>query len=132
MSCATIWYYGKPRPISTSVKRLAVNHLGSVAKGSFILAVVWLIQVIFEYLASKIEGKAGTEGAVSFGIKCIRCCLACFEKCIRYLNRNAYTVIALKGIDFCPAALDVFGLIIRNPVRFAVVGGMGAVFTVFG
>ena len=56
----------------------------------------------------------------------------CFEKCIRYLNRNAYTIVALKGKDFCPAAIDAFGLIFRNPVRFAVVGGMGELFNIFG
>jgi len=33
----------------------------------------------------------------------------------------------LKGIDFCPAALDAFGLIIRNIARFSVVGGMGVI-----
>lgn len=41
-------------------------------------------------------------------------------------------MVALKGGDFCDSARDVFGLIIRNYVRFSIVGGMGAIFTVFG
>jgi hypothetical protein len=34
-------------------------------------------------------------------------------------------MVALKGGDFCDSARDVFGLIIRNYVRFSIVGGMG-------
>ena len=73
-------------------------------------------------LVKKFENK-DTSGAVNFGIKCIRCLLACFEKCIRYINRNAFTIVALKGSDFCPAAADAFALIFRNPARFGIVGG---------
>lgn len=37
----------------------------------------------------------------------LRSCICCFwflEKFIRYLNHNAYTVIAIESVNFCPAA----------------------------
>lgn len=39
--------------------------------------------------------------------RCCICCLYVFETCIRYINHNAYTVVAMQGIDFCPAAARV-------------------------
>lgn len=38
---------------------------------------------------------------------CLKCCICSFwllEKFIRYLNHNAYTVIAIESVNFCPAA----------------------------
>lgn len=38
----------------------------------------------------------------------------------------------MNGKSFCPAAAEAVGLIIRNPIRFAVVGGLGEVFIAVG
>lgn len=45
------------------------------------------------------------------GSECASCCLKCcicgfwlLEKFIRFLNHNAYTVVAIESINFCPAA----------------------------
>ena len=40
--------------------------------------------------------------------------------------------MALSGKNFCASAKDAFFLILRNPVRFGVVGGIGSIFTLFG
>lgn len=65
-------------------------------------------------------------------IKCCRCYLACFERFIRYLNKNAYCLTAMTGTSFCGSARDAFSLILRNPVRFAVVSNIGDLFTAVG
>lgn len=41
------------------------------------------------------------------GLKCCICCCYCLENFIRYLNHNAYTVIAIDGVNFCSAAKTV-------------------------
>jgi len=38
----------------------------------------------------------------------------------------------MTGQSFFAAAADAIGLIIRNPVRFAIVGGLGEVFVAIG
>jgi solute carrier family 44 protein 1 (choline transporter-like protein)/choline transporter-like protein 2/4/5 len=38
----------------------------------------------------------------------------------------------MTGKSFFAAAADAIGLIIRNPIRFAVVGGLGEVFVAVG
>lgn len=38
---------------------------------------------------------------------CLKSCVCCFyglEKFIRYMNHNAYTVVAIEGTHFCNAA----------------------------
>ena len=62
----------------------------------------------------------------------MRCYLWCFEKCVQFINKNAYIVINMTGKSFFQSALDAVALIIRNPVRFAVVGGLGEIFVAVG
>merc|ERR1719387_680644 len=42
------------------------------------------------------------------------------EKCVKFLNKNAYIQIAILGKKFCYAAKDAFWLIFRNAGRIAV------------
>ena len=50
----------------------------------------------------------GSENAVAKAIlKCLQCFLWCLEKCLKFLNKNAYIVIAMTGKSFCPSAQQV-------------------------
>jgi len=56
-------------------------HLGSLAFGSFIVAVVWLIRIVFETIRKKIETGDPTQNpAVKCLLCCCSCCLACIDK----------------------------------------------------
>lgn len=85
-------------PILTSVWRLIRYHLGSVALGSFVIALVKFIRYILMYLEKKLkeqdEGSSNplTKCALAC-LKCCQCCLWCFEKVLKYLNKNAYIEI---------------------------------------
>lgn len=37
-------------------------HMGTLAAGSLVQAIVWAIRVIFEYIAKKMEGASGNNG----------------------------------------------------------------------
>jgi hypothetical protein len=58
--------------------------------------------------------------------------MACFERFIKFLNKNAYIQIALTGKSFCYAAKDAFWLIIRNPGKFGLVATLGGIFILIG
>ena len=103
-------------------------HMGSLAFGSFILAIVWIIRFIFEYIGEKMIEATGNNGCTKCLIACIRCCLDCFDRFIRYLNRNAYIYMALSGESFCSSALNAFILILKNAAKFAFVEGIADVF----
>lgn len=80
-----------------------------------------------------------------FLLSCMKCCFWCLEKCIKFLNRNAYIMvssaaaremlhlvkfskwfklfvvflqIAIYGKSFCPSARDAFFLLMRNIIRW--------------
>lgn len=61
-------------------------------------------------------------------LNCLSCVMACFERFIRFLTRNAYIQIALTGKSFCPAAKDAFETIWANTARYSLVGGIGGAF----
>ncbi|XP_033279751.2 choline transporter-like protein 2 [Orcinus orca] len=55
-----------------------------------------------------------------FLMTCLKCCFWCLEKFIRFLNRNAYIMIAIYGTNFCTSARNAFFLLMRNIIRVAV------------
>lgn len=68
-------------------------HLGSLAFGSFLIALIWFIRIIFEYLEKKLKMEGGAVVDNPFGrcMFCIcRCCLDCCNRFVKYINTNAY------------------------------------------
>jgi len=138
-SSTAIWYFsqgtGQPAPpsIRTSVSRLFKYHFGSIAFGSLILAIIQFIRLVLAYIQSqskKLEGKDGK--VIKYTLACLSCYLFCFEKIIKFLNKNAYIQIALTGKNFWGATKDAFHLIAHNPLRLGVVSGIGSIFVLFG
>lgn len=107
-------------------------HLGSLAFGSFLIALIQFIRIIFEYYANKIE-KANKDNKL---VKCLLCAtrylLDCFERCIKFLTKNAYIQIAITGKNFCAAAWNALILIMKNAMRFGAVNTIGFIFNVLG
>jgi len=103
-------------------------HVGTLAFGSFILTLVWLIRVIFEYIGEKMQEASGNNSCTKCLVGSIRCCLDCFDRFIRYLNRNAFIYCAISNENFCPSALNSFLLILKNAAKFGFVDGIGGIF----
>lgn len=103
-------------------------HFGSLAFGSFILALVWVIRIIFEYIGEKMVDSVAGNGCTKCLFACIHCCLDCFDRFVRYINRNAYIYMALSSESFCSSALNSFILILKNAAKFAFVEGIADVF----
>ncbi|RUS83474.1 hypothetical protein EGW08_008790 [Elysia chlorotica] len=117
------WAWEKPRdipafPLAASVYRSLRYHLGSIAFGSFIIAVVQMIRIVLEYIEYKL--KDSENRVAKFIIRCLQCCFWCLEKFLKFLNKNAYIMIAIHGKNFCFSAKDAFFLIMRNIVRVVV------------
>merc|ERR1711871_421625 len=65
---------------------------------------------------------AKSENKIAVAILCVlQCCLWCMEKCIKFLNKNAYIQTAIHGYDFCKSARTAFFLILRNCLRVVAV-----------
>ena len=103
-------------------------HPGSIAFGSFLLAVVWTIRAIFEYVGNAVENASGGNAATRCLLKVIRCCLDCFDRFVRFINQNAFIYLAISNENFCSSALNAFILVLKNTAKFAFVNSIGGVF----
>ncbi|XP_072293984.1 choline transporter-like protein 5-B isoform X2 [Eucyclogobius newberryi] len=105
-------------PLLSSFSRAIRFHTGSLAFGSLILAFVQFIRIVLEYLDHSLKG--AHNKVAKFLLKCLKCCFWCLERFIKFLNRNAYIMIAIYGKNFCTSAKEAFFLLMRNILRVAV------------
>lgn len=108
-------------------------HLGSIAFGSFVIAVCQMIRFLFEYYRKKLESADPTKSKL---VKFLLCAtgyiLWIMNKCVKYITKNAYIQVALTCDSFCRSAWNAFALIIKNADRFGAGLSIGTVFNVFG
>ena len=90
--------------ILSAFYRLLRFHLGTAAFGSLIIAIIQMIRIILKYLEHKVKDweKKGCSGPLLYILKgalsCAQCVLWCFEKCMKFININAY--IETGTVDF--------------------------------
>lgn len=123
------WYFrGKEdgkSPVCSAIGKLFSYHLGSVACGSFLITIFKIPRLIMTYLHEKFEKTKDTSPCSQCGLKCCICCFYCLEKFIRFMNQNAYTVVAIEGTNFCKSARIAFSTLVSNALQLAVVNGVG-------
>jgi hypothetical protein len=103
-------------------------HMGSLASGSLILAIVWIVRAIFAYIGKKMEDATGGNCFTKCLVGCCNCCLACFDKFIKYMNQQAYIYMAIAGDGYCTSALNAFLLMARYAITFGMVNTITDVF----
>ncbi|EGD78975.1 hypothetical protein PTSG_01948 [Salpingoeca rosetta] len=123
------WYFSSNKsdlgwPIFASLKNAFRYHLGSLALGAMIIALVQLARIILAYVQAKLQGRSGP--VVDILLKCCSCCLWCMEKVLKYINRNAYIEIAIYGYSFCKGAREAFSTLLRNALRVATINSVGS------
>uniref|UniRef100_A0A8B9RH32 Choline transporter-like protein n=1 Tax=Astyanax mexicanus TaxID=7994 RepID=A0A8B9RH32_ASTMX len=117
------WALKKPAdipafPLAASFGRAIRYHTGSLAFGALILSIVQFFRIILEYLDHKLKG--AHNSCSRFLLCCLKCCFWCLEHFIKFMNRNAYIMVAIYGKSFCTSAREAFCLLMRNVVRVAV------------
>ena len=140
-SCS-IWYFNNKdspnyfsRPIATSIWWAFRYHLGSIAFGAFILALIWTVKIILAYVAKKVQDakkKGVSSKMVDYMIKCLMVLVSCFERAIRFLSKLGFIQIAISGQSFCTSCFKAFMVLFKNPMKFGFVHALGAVFTFIG
>ncbi|XP_035379218.1 choline transporter-like protein 4 [Electrophorus electricus] len=129
------WAFHKPSdiptcPLASSFMRALRYHVGSLAFGALILTIVQIIRIILEYIDHKC--RAAQNCCVRFILCCLKCCFWCLEKFIKFLNRNAYIMIAIYGKNFCVSAKNAFLLLMRNIIRVVVLDKVTDLLLFFG
>jgi len=102
-SSACIWYWKPTKdtpesPVFKSFFRAGRYHLGSLAFGSLIVAIVRFMIAILEYIKKKVDSNAvGNKVARIYKclLTCCQCCLNCCARCIEHINKHAYIQVFL-------------------------------------
>ncbi|XP_066580138.1 choline transporter-like protein 4 [Amia ocellicauda] len=129
------WAFSKPGdipalPLTASFFRTLRYHVGSLAFGALILTIIQFIRIVLEYIDHKF--RAAQNPCARFLMCCLKCCFWCLEKFIKFLNRNAYIMIAVYGKNFCVSAKNAFMLLLRNIVRVVVLDKVTDLLLFFG
>lgn len=142
-SLACMWYYsGQGQEMSDARGEVSVcsafkwaiwYHVGSIAMGSFLIALITFIRLVFEYIVYQYEKVGNKENPVYKILKCvIRCILWCLDKYVKFITKNAYIQIALHSESFCTSAWNAFCLVIRHAGRFGSAGMIGWIMMILG
>jgi choline transporter-like protein 2/4/5 len=109
--CSASSYYFNSSPdgegsaeVMQAVKFAYMNHFGSLAFGSFIIALIQFIRIVFHYFAEKALNASGESSVIKCIICCAECILKCIEKICDYINNAAYSYMAVSGDSFCSSA----------------------------
>ena len=94
-------------------------HMGTAAFGSLIIAIIKTIRAVIAYLQK--HAKASKNKILQYLLCVLQCCMWCLEKCMKFLNKNAYIETAIYGYSFCKSARRAFFLLLRNILRVAAV-----------
>lgn len=117
------WTYDKKDlpffTLTSGIYRTTRFHLGTVAFGALIIAIVRVIRVILEYIDQKLKK---FDNPVTKCLMCLcKCFCWCLENFLKFINKNAYIMCAVHGQNFCTSARDAFSLLMRNILRVVVI-----------
>ena len=107
-------------------------HAGSIAVGSFIIALIRFIRIVFVVIAQQAEKASGDNAAVKVLVRVAACILSCIEKVCDYINESAYAYIAVSGDNFCSGAWNGFLLNVKHMLKFSFANMIAKIFILLG
>ncbi|CAK0826498.1 unnamed protein product [Prorocentrum cordatum] len=122
-----LWYY-KPKPKRRPhfpVVRGFLNaicfHLGTLALGALLVATTQVLRLVLGFVKRQTEASCSPTGACL--ASCCTGCLACFQKCLEFINKSAYVDVAIRSSNFLHAALHVFKFVTQEVPAIALLSG---------
>ncbi|KAJ3074662.1 hypothetical protein HDU98_010658 [Podochytrium sp. JEL0797] len=112
-----------PHPVAKSMWRTARYHLGSIALGAFLIAIVQTLRCVM-LLFKRLAKKSKLKFLIPL-INCCQCYLALLERLVKWINKNGYIMIAIEGKAFCASCGSALALIIRNGLKLVAVDLVG-------
>lgn len=128
-SCASYFFTSNEQKEGEANVMVGVNqglktHRGSIAYGSFIMAVVAFIKA----LAESAEGDYGENAAGGIA----NACCGCIIDLIEMIDSMAYANMAIQGNSFCTSAWNGFLLSLKYLAPFTFARTFASLFQVFG
>lgn len=130
------WFFARNKltvgswTVISSVRETLMYHLGTCAYGSLLVAIVQFIR----YIIAKLQKKAKeTKNKIAeYILCCCQCCFWCLERCLKFINKNAYIQTAIFSTSFCKSCRASFWLIFRNAARVGAVTYVSSAVLIIG
>ncbi|GBG24016.1 Choline transporter-like protein 5 [Hondaea fermentalgiana] len=124
---------GKTRiPILRSFYVAIRYHLGTVAFGSLVLAIVSFIRYVAAYVQRRLQ-ELGQDNRVVRIIFCaLQAFLRCVQRCVEFVSRHAFIYTVMFGGSFCVSTKMAFSAMVTNVAQVALVTFLGDLIQRFG
>ena len=101
------------------------KYLGTITATALLMTPLYLFIIIMEYIDMKTKkNKDSISCFVKFIIKCCKCCLWCFEKIMRFLNKGLLTIAQIYNRSWIKSAAITFKIVLSDVVLTLVVNGV--------
>lgn len=122
------WFFTRKKsalasPILKSYGYLFNFHLGTVAFGSLLIAILQIVRLFFTLVKKAISDPKNEVSQFLFKIS--SCCLYCLEKALVYLTRNAYIEVAIFGDKLWTSGQRAYHMLVNNALRVAAINSVG-------
>lgn len=88
------------------------RHLGSMAFGSFLVAVCWTLQLLLQALMYTFQSqKKDGVWLLRLTLKCLICCMECLKRTVQFISFYGFIYVAVQGDGFCRACKATFKLL---------------------
>lgn len=135
------WYFANDRselgsPIIKGFTWGLTLHIGTLAVGSLVLAIIWGIRTFLAYITAKVKAAEKESGVsnklLDCALGCMNCLVACFERFIKWLNKHIYIQTILNSVGFFRGAANAIELLAANSLRFGTLNGLLELVVNFG
>lgn len=123
------WYFSRDKSkvpggtLATQIWRAIRYHMGTIAFGSLLMAIVKVIRYIVRTAEKRSKAKSNKITRAVFS--CVTCCLYCVEALIDRISKNGLVYTAIFGYPLWTAGMKATGMMAQNLARAAAVGVIG-------
>ena len=140
IACVFVQYYFKGGdynalknfPLISATKKMTYFHSGTAAFGSFFVAVLQFIRIVVRFVVHRLKKLKKDSKIIKYVGYYVEYCLWYLQKCIEWLNRNAYIMTAIEGTSFCTSAWNGLALLVKNVLSVATVNIIGDIMLFLG
>lgn len=133
----TYWFFARNDadeypawPLWTSLRTTLRYHLGTVLFGALVIAVVQVLRGVLQWVDEQTKDLQQANFVLKLLLKCVGCCMYCFERFVKFVSGYAYIYVALNGDSLCTACRATFLLFLNYPAQVAVNGTVQTVLRV--
>merc|ERR1719499_2088861 len=100
-------------PVLRSMWRITRYHMGTIAFGAMIIAIIRMIRAVLVYMETQMM-KYDENCVAKCIVCCVHCCLNCMECCLDKLSKDGFIFVNIYGTPFCSSAISAFDMIWKH------------------